>query len=88
MDTLLKALPALLEAFGPAGAVALLALGIFVYFYRRDVLRKVQGLREAHERRDKREERMIQALEANATNSEKVAGAINLLGEIVRRSER
>jgi hypothetical protein len=78
--SLLKALAQLRQEVGSVGAVALIALGILAFFYRRDLLAKIHGLKDAHERRDRREERDIEA-------KEQIAGAIKGLGETLAHSE-
>jgi hypothetical protein len=82
--------------FGPVGvAFALLAL-LIGYFYRRDLMKKTDDLKELRDRHVedlkeiRREQADLQKETAKALNdvastNEKVAGAINMLGEIVRQ---
>ena len=64
--TTLATVKVLFEALGTTSTVLAVALvGLFLA-YRRDHLRKQVGLREAHEHRDRREERSIAVAERTA----------------------
>lgn len=52
------------------------AAAVMVWVYRRDHLRKQAGLREAHERRDAREERLLVIIERHATAGEALVQTI------------
>jgi len=62
----IEGLQALVVAFGPLGAMGMSLAVVTLYFYRRDFLRQRNGLREAHARRDVREEQMILVVKENA----------------------
>ncbi|MBI4637671.1 MAG: hypothetical protein HY727_15140 [Candidatus Rokubacteria bacterium] len=75
------------RAFGPVGAFAALLVILGAFFYRRDFLRERKGLRDAHERRDQREERFIAVIERHAGASEGLNKGIEYLGDSIRRTE-
>lgn len=78
----------LVTAFGPIGAAFALVAGILGYFYRRDFLRKIAGLRNAHERRDVREERLLSIVERQAAASEALVLTIAKLDETLIEHHR
>lgn len=84
MSDLVSALPPLAAAFGPAGAVLLvLTLTLLCLYVARE--REIRrGQRQAHERRDKQEERMIGVVERNATASERLSQSIDHQGTLLR----
>jgi hypothetical protein len=79
---------ALKEAFGPVGAVLLVLTILLAFFYRRDFLRKQNGLREAHERRDKRDELLIEVIQKNAAAFEGNRDALRELGANIKEAQR
>lgn len=97
-----EALPLIARTFGVVGAVLILlcaillgACGVILHYYRRDFHRDAEREREHHERRDKREDRLITALEAVsetrglvAVQGTNVTRAIEQLGDTLRRSEQ
>jgi hypothetical protein len=91
IEALLAGLLGLAQTFGPVGAVSLAlvaamagALVAGVRLYRRDFVREREALRAAHERRDRREERLADVVERNAAASERLAGGIEHLGRELR----
>ena len=80
---------ALIKAVGPETAMCLAFAGTIGYFYRRDLLRKIDGLKEAHERRDARDERLITAIEAfNGARERDVAAHADLAAAVRDLAER
>lgn len=63
------------------------AIMIFL-FYRKDALRKQDNLKEAHERRDKHEDRLMDLLEKTARSSESLTLVIGTLNKTVEEHHR
>ena len=77
----------LIRTLSPLGVGGLLAIVIFV-FYRLDFLRERQNHQVDRERQAKREERLLDMIERNATASERLAVTIENLGKMLEREWR
>jgi hypothetical protein len=77
----------LIKTLSPLGVGGLLAIVIFV-FYRLDFLRERQNHQVDRERQAKREERLLDMIERNATASERLAVTIENLGKMLEREWR
>lgn len=74
-------LKALVDWFGPAGAAFAVVAGVVGYFYRRDVLRRVEGERGM-------KERLLVAFEKNAVAYERLAVTLSAFGDRLEDHER
>ena len=61
---------------------------VVLAFYRLDHLKKQKGLREAHERRDAREENLLEIIERQATASEALVRMIEQLDATLTEHHR
>lgn len=92
----------LVGAFGSTGAATLMLAALIFMAYRRDVLRQRNGLKEAHERRDRREDKLLEiservgviaeggrvAMEHQASTNEDLAAAIRDLARTAEERDR
>lgn len=89
-----EALLKLAATFGPAGAVLLLLCAALAagcvgmgYVYRRDFRYDRQALRDAHVRRDRRDDMLIEVVQRNAAASEAQARASDALAVSIREAQ-
>ena len=71
----------------PLGIGGVLA-GMMFFFYRQDFLRERSNHRAELERQERREDRLLQALERNAAAYERLAVTIDTLGTIITERQR
>lgn len=74
-----------LKALGGMGVGGVLA-GMMFLFYRKDFLRQRNGSREAQERRDRRDDLMIDVVARNASALEGLRQAIEYQGQVIREA--
>lgn len=78
---LAKVLGALVAAFGPVGAVALLLSLVVGYFYRRDLLKKLASTKADHDR-------LLTAVEINARANQAIADALRVMSDGMAAHEK
>lgn len=67
---------------------AWLALIVILVLYRKDHMHKQTTLREAHDRRDKREDRLLEIIERHATAAEGLVNVITKLDSTLAEHHR
>ena len=85
LTAMIAAMRALLDAFGPVGALALLVATVVAWVYRRDILRSRAHACEAFARAEGRQDHLLQLVERNAAAAMAVQASNEALAATIAR---